>query len=393
MHSGRPAGPSVEESGLPGTRLSRSTMTPMQRAIKLARQALGTTSPNPAVGAVVVKDGTVLGGAHTLPPGGKHAEVGALELAGEASRGATLYTTLEPCCIFGRTPPCTQAIIAAGIERVYVAAIDPNPQVSGKGQCELEAAGIQVTVGEEAEAAGELYEAFAKHVTTGLPYVTAKLAMSLDGKTSTHTGDSKWITGPESRGMVQRMRRESDALMVGVNTVLADDPQLTARDQNDVPLPRQPLRVVLDSHCRTPLTARLLREPGKTFIAAGDEAPQKKVAGLRAAGAEVLQFSPAQGGGVDPREVLVELGRRDVVSLLVEAGGTLQGSLFDAGLVDKVWAFIAPVIIGGTQAASPVEGQGAARMAEVWRLERTHLEQVGNDWLIKGYPILLRKDS
>jgi diaminohydroxyphosphoribosylaminopyrimidine deaminase/5-amino-6-(5-phosphoribosylamino)uracil reductase len=358
----------------------------MQQAIKLARQALGATSPNPAVGAVVVKDGTVLGCAHTLPPGGHHAEIEALQLAGEASREATLYTSLEPCCIFGRTPPCTRAIIAAGIKQVHVAAIDPNPRISGKGRAELEAAGIQVTVGEESETVRELYEAFAKHITTGLPFVTAKFAMSLDGKIATHIGDSRWITGPESRSMVQQMRRESDAVVVGVNTVLADDPQLTARGQDGIPLQQQPLRVVLDSHCRTPTDARMLREPGNTVITVSDQAPQQRVAGLQAAGAGVLQVPSGPDGRPDMDEVLAELGRRDVVSLLVEAGGTLQGALFDAGLVDKVYAFIAPVIIGGAQASSPVEGEGAARMADTHRLARPHLQQIGADWLVVGYP-------
>ena len=235
--------------------------TSMQQAICLARQAVGTTSPNPAVGAVIVKDGTVIGEGHTLPPGGHHAEIEALEMAGDSARGATLYTTLEPCCHFGRTPPCTRAIIAAGISEVHVAVQDPNRVVSGNGCDELESAGIGVVIGEQAETAKGLYEAFGKHIRTGLPFVTAKFAMSLDGKIATHTGDSKWVTGPEARGYVQEMRRECDAITVGVNTVLADDPQLTARAPDGSPLARQPLRVVLDSQARTPAGARLLKEP------------------------------------------------------------------------------------------------------------------------------------
>ena len=224
----------------------------MQQAIALARRAAGSTSPNPAVGAVIVKDGKVVGAGHTMPPGGNHAEIEALNMAGESARGAVLYTTLEPCCHFGRTPPCTRAIIAAGVAEVRVAAQDPNPVVSGKGNAELEANGVRVISGEEGEAASQLYEAFAKHVQTGLPFVSAKFAMSLDGKIATHTGDSKWVTGPAARAAVQRMRRECDAVAVGVNTVLADDPQLTARDAGGAPRPRQPLRVVLDSRARTP---------------------------------------------------------------------------------------------------------------------------------------------
>lgn len=361
------------------------TMTPMQRAIALARQALGATSPNPAVGAVIVKDGAIVGEGFTLPPGQHHAEIAALEQAGPAARGATLYATLEPCCNYGRTPPCTKAIIAAGIRKVHVAAIDPNPKVCGKGCAELEAAGIEV-VREECQAAQELYEAFAKHINTGLPFVTAKFAMSLDGKIATHTGDSKWITGSEARSVVQQMRRECDAVLVGVNTVLADDPQLTARDETGRPLTRQPLRVVLDSRCRTSPAARLLREPGKTLIFTSPDAPQERLERLATAGAEVFQTASAPGGWVDLRAVLAELGQRDVVSLLVEGGGMVLGSLFDAGLVDKVHAFLAPAIIGGNQAASPVEGRGAVAMADAWRLESCRIQQIGPDWLITGYP-------
>jgi diaminohydroxyphosphoribosylaminopyrimidine deaminase/5-amino-6-(5-phosphoribosylamino)uracil reductase len=258
--------------------------------------------------------------------------------------------------------------------------------VSGKGRDQLQAAGIQVNVAEEVEVTRELYEAFAKHITTGLPFVTAKFAMSLDGKIATRSGDSKWVTGPQSRSIVQRMRRECDAVMVGVNTVLADDPQLTARDPEGVPLSRQPLRVVLDSHCRTPLNARLLREPGNTLIVTTTSVPEQQCVRLKESGAEILQISPDADGRVDLHLALAELGRRGIVNLLVEAGGTLQGSLFDAGLVDKVLVFIAPVIIGGTQAASPVEGTGAARMADTLKLNRTRLEQCGPDWLIVGYP-------
>jgi diaminohydroxyphosphoribosylaminopyrimidine deaminase/5-amino-6-(5-phosphoribosylamino)uracil reductase len=360
-------------------------MQPMQRAIGLARQALGTTSPNPAVGAVIVGDGKVLGEGFTLPPGQHHAEIGALDQAGAGARGATLYTTLEPCCNFGRTPPCTRAIIAAGIGRVHVAAIDPNPRVAGRGCAELEAAGIEVVVENGIEAT-ELYRAFAKHINTGLPYVTAKFASSLDGKIATHTGDSKWVTGPAAREVVQQMRRVNDAIMVGINTVLADDPQLTARDSSGNALARQPLRVVLDAHCRTPVGAKMLGEPGTTLIAATAETLPDRVAGLESAGAEVIKLPASDRGMVEPLALLADLGSRGVVSLMVEGGGTVLGSLFDAGLVDEVYAFIAPVIIGGQGASSPVEGQGAIVMADAWRLEGTQIQQIGPDWLIKGHP-------
>ena len=358
---------------------------PMQRAISLARQALGSTSPNPAVGAVIVRDGAIVGEGYTLPPGQRHAEIGALEQSGPLAAGATLYTTLEPCCHYGRTPPCTDAIIAAGVNKVVTAALDPNPQVAGKGLNALRDAGVEVAF-EEAEDAGELYEAFAKHVSTGLPFVTAKFAMSLDGKIATYSGDSKWVTGPLAREEVQRMRRESDAVMVGINTVLADDPQLTARAPDGLPLPRQPLRVVLDSHCRTPVEARMLQEPGATLIATSSDAPPEQISFLRDVGAEVLTGPMEAPGMVDMSMVLSELGKRGVVSLLVEGGGITLGTLFDTGLVDKVYVFIAPVIIGGSLAASPIEGHGTALMSEAWQVDRTAIRQIGPDWLISGYP-------
>jgi len=374
-------------------RLPPPAMTPMQRAVTLARQALGSTSPNPAVGAVVVKDGAIIGEGYTLPPGQRHAEIGALEQAGDRANGAALYTTLEPCCHFGRTPPCTSAIIAAGIRQVHVAVQDPNPKVAGKGFAELEQAGITV-VQEETPDAPELYEAFAKHVNTGLPFVSAKFAMSLDGKIATHSGDSQWVTGPEARNLVQQMRQESDAIMVGVNTVLADNPQLTARDEAGRPLGRQPIRVVLDSNCHTPGAARMLQEPGHTLIFVSSGSPAQQIKTLTASGAEVILTSPGEDGRVDTGPVLADLGKRGVVSLLVEGGGTVLGSLFDAGLIDKVYAFIAPVLIGGDRAKSPIEGLGAATMSEAWRLERTSLKPIGPDWLITGYPTkrLLQND-
>ncbi len=370
---------------MPGNVTPPETVTLMDRAIALARQARGHTSPNPPVGAVVVKDGAVIGEGCTQPPGQSHAEIVALRQAGDAAAGAALYTTLEPCCHFGRTPPCTQAVIAAGIEAVHVAVIDPNPRVRGQGIAELEQAGIAV-VREKSPAAEELYEAFAKHINTGLPFVVAKFAMSLDGKIATHTGDSKWVTGPEARALVQELRREADAVLVGSNTVLADDPQLTARDADGAPLPRQPLRVALDTRCRIPSGARMFREPGRTLVFVSEETPTPETARLTEAGAEVVPAELGDDGMVDAAGVLAELGRRGVVNLLVEGGGTVLGSLFDAGLVDRVQAFVAPVIIGGAGASSPVQGQGAARMAQAWRLERLGFRPVGGDWLITGYP-------
>lgn len=365
-------------------------ITFMGQAIDLARQALGTTSPNPAVGAVLVKDGVIVGRGATQPPGQAHAEVVALAEARKEAKGATLYVTLEPCCHWGRTPPCTGAIIEAGVAEVVVALADPNPVVSGNGMTELRNAGITVSVLSDdspgREQARKLYEGFAKHIATRLPYVTAKFAMSLDGKIATRTGDSKWVTGPEARALVQKMRRETDAVMVGANTVLADDPQLTARGDDNLPLSRQPLRVTLDSHCRMPARSQLLRQPGQTLVYTTQSAPTGNIGGLLRAGADVVPVSATDDGLVSPQEVLADLGQRGVVNLLVEGGGKILGSLFDGGLVDKVHAFVAPVIIGGIEAASPVEGTGAEIMAHTMRLERTSITQIGPDWLVTGYP-------
>jgi diaminohydroxyphosphoribosylaminopyrimidine deaminase/5-amino-6-(5-phosphoribosylamino)uracil reductase len=358
----------------------------MQKAIALARGALGTTSPNPAVGAVIVNNGITVGEGFTLPAGKRHAEVGALQEAGHAAQGATLFTTLEPCCHYGRTPPCTEAIVAAGIKYVHIAILDPNPNVSGKGCAVLEAAGIKVILGEESENAEVLYEAFTKHVITGLPFISVKYAMSLDGKIATRNGDSKWVSGPQARALVQQLRRANDAILVGINTVLTDNPLLTVRDQHAIGLERQPLRVVLDSDCRIPIKARLLRTPDEALVVALEKAPQYRVDCLVAAGVEVFRTSADARGMVDLEALLAELGGRGIVSILVEGGGILSGSLFDAGLVDKVYLFLAPIVIGGKNAAAPVQGQGVSRIADALRVERTRIEEVGADWIIVGYP-------
>ncbi|MBI4339588.1 MAG: bifunctional diaminohydroxyphosphoribosylaminopyrimidine deaminase/5-amino-6-(5-phosphoribosylamino)uracil reductase RibD [Chloroflexi bacterium] len=361
-------------------------MDPMDRALELARRALGATSPNPAVGAVLVKDGVVVGEGFTQPPGQAHAEIVALRQAGDQARGATLYVTLEPCCHFGRTSPCASAIIAAGVAEVRYALIDPNPLVSGAGAAQLEAAGIRVAAGEGAEASRKLNEAYCKFITTGMPFVTAKFAASLDGKIATRTGDSRWITGVDARGMAHRLRALSDAVMVGVGTALTDDPLLTARDEADQPRPRQPLRVLVDSHGRTPASARLFREPGPVVVA-GAGMPGEHQAALREAGAEVLAF-PGEDGRVDLRALLAYLGRRQITSVLAEGGGTLLGSLFDQRLVDKVAAFIAPVVIGGARAVPAVAGQGVATVGQAARLKDVEVHTLGGDLLVTGYPVL-----
>lgn len=356
----------------------------MEQALQLARVALGNTSPNPPVGAVVVRDGQVVGRGFTQPAGGPHAEAVALWEAGERAGGATLYVTLEPCChVQKRTPPCAQALVAAGVREVRVAVLDPNPLVNGKGVALLREGGLQVPVGEHAQEARQLIEAYAKWVVRGLPFVVAKWAMSLDGKIATESGDSRWITGEMARRRVHEMRRAADAVLVGVNTVLADDPQLTARDGEGRPLLRQPLRVVLDSKGRTPSSARCLREPGQTMIAIGC-AEAARVEALQQAGAEVVKL-PGQDGRVDVAALLATLGQRGVTSLLVESGGTVMASLLERRLVDKVMAFVAPTIIGGRGASSPVGGTGFAKVAEAPRLTGVEVERLGEDLLVAGY--------
>ena len=340
-------------------------------------------SPNPAVGAVIVKDEEVVGEGWTQPPGQAHAEAMALQQAGPKSVGATLYCTLEPCNQFGRTPPCTTAIIDAGISEVHVSVVDPNPAVNGRGLSQLEQAGINTCVGEGEEEAHELIEAYAKFINTGLPFVTAKFAMSLDGKIATHTGDSMWITGPAARAYVHKLRAATDSIMVGINTVLADNPQLTARDEMDHAKARQPLRVLVDSTGRLPSKSRVLSEPGRTLAAVSridDDARFR----LAEQGAEI-ESVPGQDGAVDLEGLFRLLGQRCLTSVLVEGGGTLLGSLFDRHLVDKVVAFVAPVIIGGKSAPSPVEGTGVGMMAEALRLHQVKTMEFDNDVAVVGY--------
>ena len=357
----------------------------MKRALSLAELALGHVSPNPAVGAVVVKGGEVSGEGYTQPPGSAHAEIVALRQAGELARGATMYVTMEPCCYHGRTPPCTHDVISAGVSEVHMAMLDPNPQVSGLGKKELEKSGIKVYLGEHEEEARELNEAYIKYITTGLPFVTVKFAMSLDGKLATKTGDSKWISGEESRRYVHWMRYATDAIMVGINTVLIDDPHLTQRAGKDGgQSEKQPLRVVVDSKGRIPLDARAFHVPGKMLIAVAVPVDGGKRDAFARVGAEVVEL-PAGDGSVDLKGLLGELGKREVTSLLVEGGGSLFGSLLDQRLVDKIVAFVAPVLIGGADARSPIGGKGVSRMAEALRLNRTKVTRTGDDVLVVGH--------
>ncbi len=357
----------------------------MKQALSLAKLALGQASPNPAVGAVVVKDGEIVGQGYTQPPGSWHAEVMALKQAGEKARGGVIYVTLEPCCHYGRTPPCTQSIIAAGISEVHMAMLDPNPIVSGQGENELEREGIKTHVGEHGAEAKEINEAYSKFITTGMPFVTAKFAISLDGKIATKSGDSKWISGDEARKYVHYLRYITDAIMAGANTVITDDPHLTCRHGGRGGEARkQPLRVIVDGRGRTPSTAQVFSKPGKALIALGKSVkPENKEAFARL-GAEILEL-PSEKGMINLEILLKTLGEREITSVLVEGGGILLGSLFDSGLIDKVVAFIAPIIIGGEKARTAVAGQGTDKVIEAIKLEHISMEKFGEDLMISGY--------
>ncbi|MFC2022813.1 bifunctional diaminohydroxyphosphoribosylaminopyrimidine deaminase/5-amino-6-(5-phosphoribosylamino)uracil reductase RibD [Chloroflexota bacterium] len=358
----------------------------MEQALSLAKLAMGQTSPNPAVGAVVVNGDAIVGQGYTQPAGSHHAEVMALNQAGERAKGGVLYVTLEPCCHYGRTPPCTRQILDAGITEVHLATLDVNPLVSGQGKKELESRGVGVYVGEHEEQAREVVEAYARFITTGMPFVTVKFAASLDGKIATRAGESRWISGEESRKRVHNLRYTSDAIMTGVNTILADDPQLTAQCWGDRggTARKQPLRVIVDSRGRTPLSSRIFGVPGKTLIALGQQAAPQEAAAFTAVGAEVVEL-PSPDGRVDLEKLLKALGERQITSVLMEAGGTLFGSLFDSRLVDKVVAFIAPVIIGGAEARTAVEGRGVDNLLESFRLRRVQVDRLGDDLMVSGY--------
>lgn len=358
----------------------------MRRALQLAARARGRTSPNPMVGAVIVHQGRVVGEGYHRQAGTPHAEIHALREAGEFARGATLYVNLEPCNHYGRTPPCTEALIAAGIAEVRMAMLDPNPIVNGGGREQLEVAGVRTVVGECEAEARELNEAFITYITAGRPFVIAKFAASLDGRIATRTGESRWITGEPARQRAHEVRDVVDAILVGAATVIVDDPLLTTR------LPdremHHPLRVIVDSRGRVPVEAHVFAPdlPGKTLLATTAAFPAERRLALERRGVEVLPFPSDAHGRVDLLALAQVLGLRQVTSLLVEGGGTILEACFRARLVDKVLAFLAPVIIGGRDAPGAVSGEGVTRLADAPRLERVRVEWVGEDLLVSGYP-------
>jgi diaminohydroxyphosphoribosylaminopyrimidine deaminase / 5-amino-6-(5-phosphoribosylamino)uracil reductase len=355
----------------------------MKLAVQMAANTQGQTGINPMVGCVLVKEGRIIGiGAH-LKRGLGHAEVNALQMAGEEAEGSTAYVTLEPCSHFGRTPPCSDRLIEAGVKRVVVAAIDPNPQVSGTGIAKLRAHGIEVQVGLLAAEANLLNEVFNKFIVTRMPWVTLKTASTLDGRIASKSGDSKWITGEASRAYVHTLRHRHQGILLGVDTVLADDPQLSAR----LPVPAvQPVRLVADSQLRIPLGARVLQEQDRqpTILLASSRAPQERRAALEARGIEVLTCG--DGPQVDLKLAMRQLGEREIGSILLEGGGRLNGAMLELQLVDKLLLFFAPKIIGGAGAPASFAFEGFDKMQDAITLDRFSVEQYGQDVCLTGYP-------
>jgi diaminohydroxyphosphoribosylaminopyrimidine deaminase/5-amino-6-(5-phosphoribosylamino)uracil reductase len=359
-------------------------VTHMKLALRLAARGAGWVSPNPMVGAVVVKDGRVVGRGWHRRAGAPHAEVEALAAAGEAARGADLYVTLEPCNHQGRTPPCTQAILAAGVRRVIIAARDPNPQVTGGGAEFLAARGVEVQEGLLAAEARRLNEAWMHWLNTGRPWVVAKAACSLDGKIATVGGESQWLTGEAARALGHRLRHRVDAITVGIGTVLADNPQLTTRRPRG--RAKDPIRVILDSRLRLPLTSRLLHlnSPAPTWVATTSQAPPDTIRALEARGAQVLVL-PADAGRVALPALLEELGARQVQSLLLEGGAETLGTFFDHRLVNQFYFFYAPKILGGQQAPGMVGGQGIIHLGQAHIARDLRIRRIGGDLLVSGY--------
>jgi diaminohydroxyphosphoribosylaminopyrimidine deaminase / 5-amino-6-(5-phosphoribosylamino)uracil reductase len=355
----------------------------MARAVALAEQGRGRVSPNPMVGAVLVRDGRVVGEGFHEAAGRPHAEAQALAAAGADAAGATCYVTLEPCAHHGRTPPCADALVASGVARVVAAVPDPDPRVDGAGLARLRAAGVAVTVGTGAEAASDQNAAYLTHRRLGRPRITLKAAASLDGKVAAPDGTSRWITGPAAREDAHRLRGEADAVMVGAGTALADNPRLTVR------LPgwagRQPLRVLVDAAGRVGAGGQLFDDEAETLVATTPAAPATAVDAWKAAGAEVLMCNEAPAG-VDLEDLVRALGERGVLELMVEGGPRLQASLWAAGLADRLVWYLAPLAIGGPAAPGLVGGEGAATLAAARRLRLASADRLGDDLRVVAYP-------
>lgn len=356
----------------------------MDLAIKLALRAKGKTSPNPLVGALVLKKGKVIGKGYHKAAGLPHAEVVALDQAGKNAQGSILFVTLEPCTHFGRTPPCVNRIIKAGVKKVVVGMEDPNSINNGKGIEALRKSGISVEYGFRQEKLKKINEVFLKYITKKIPFVTVKVAESLDGKIATRAGSSKWVTADASRAYANKMRQDFDAVMVGVNTVLRDDPELTCRVPRKVK--DQPVRIIVDSHLSTPQNAKIFQGPGKVIIAtlksqSGQETDNRLILAEKATILEVKE----KNGQINLYDLMKKLAKMEITNILVEGGGSLIGSLFDESLVDRVFFFLAPKIIGGRGAVGSVEGNGIRELTRAPFIENILFKKLGDDFLIEGY--------
>nr|WP_300651012.1 bifunctional diaminohydroxyphosphoribosylaminopyrimidine deaminase/5-amino-6-(5-phosphoribosylamino)uracil reductase RibD [uncultured Anaerobutyricum sp.] len=364
----------------------------MRRAIELAKKGSGHVNPNPLVGAVIVRDGEIIGEGYHECYGQLHAERNAIANAkkrGNSLEGSTIYVTLEPCCHYGKTPPCTEAIIEEKIARVVVGSDDPNPLVSGKGFQMLRGKGIEVIPHFLKEECDAINHVFFHYIRTGTPYVAMKYAMTMDGKIACYTGDSKWVTGEESRAHVQTLRNHYKGIMAGIGTVLADDPMLNCRIEGG----RDPIRIIADSHLRIPMDSQLVRTAGQQplIVACLPDADEEKAAQLQEKGVEVLRIPGVTTADIteEQKEVISlpvlmkELGARKIDGILLEGGGQLNESALQAGIVDRIYCYIAPKIFGGAQAKTPVEGQGLTRAADAWQFKRIGMQEFGQDILLE----------
>ena len=360
----------------------------MTLALRLAAKGRGTTSPNPMVGALVVKQGRIVGQGFHLRPGRPHAEILALRQAGTRARGATLYVTLEPCChVKKRTPPCAPEVIRSGVSRVVIAMSDPNPFVKGRGAAALRRAGLSVTTGIARREAEDLNKAYSRWVQTKRPYVTLKAGMTLDGQIATASGESQWITSKPSRQEVHQLRGQVDAVLVGVGTVLSDNPSLTARTGAQLKklAPRQPLRIIVDSKLRVPLNAKVMarQDEARTLVATTRSAPAARLHAIQKKGIETIAL-PAVRGRVSLRALLKELGRRGIVSLLVEGGSEMNAAMLKDKLVDHVRLYVAPRLLGGRNAKGVIGGESPARLVQASKLRNVRTRSVGGDVVVEG---------
>ncbi|KAJ51143.1 diaminohydroxyphosphoribosylaminopyrimidine deaminase/5-amino-6-(5-phosphoribosylamino)uracil reductase [Clostridium tetanomorphum] len=353
----------------------------MKRALELAKGGIGYVNPNPLVGAVILKDGKILGEGYHKIYGGAHAEINAFNSAQEDVKGASMYVTLEPCSHYGKTPPCAKAIVEKGIKKVIVAMLDPNPLVSGKGMEILRNNGIEVEVGLLEEEAKKLNEIFIKYITTKRPFCIMKTASTLDGKIATVNGDSKWITNEKSREYVHHIRHRVSAIMVGVDTVIKDNPSLTTRIKDLQG--KNPVRVIVDSSARIPLDSKIFKEEGRIIIVTTEKANKDKIKEIQHIGGEII-VSPIKENKVDLNYLMLKLGEMKIDSVLLEGGSTLNYSALKEGIVDKVMSFIAPKIIGGIKAKTPVGGEGIEYIKDCINLKDINITRFDNDILIEG---------